>query len=189
MVKHQSLSDEELVGLVRSKDQELYAEIVKRYQEKLLRYAQTILKDPDQAADAVQQALVKAFVNLNGFNTKKKFSSWIYRIVHNEAINLIKKHHQEHSLEGNEWPEEILHDKNQATVQEKLEGKELKKTINQALDKISLKYRSVLTLFYLEDKTYEEISDILKIPTSTVGVRLNRGKKILANIYQNQEAI
>lgn len=189
MVNVQILSDEELIELVRSQDQELYAEIVKRYQNKLLRYAETIVRNSDQAADVVQQAFIKAFTNLYGFSTKKKFSSWIYRIVHNEAINLIKKHHKEHSLEGNEWPEDIFTDKNQTNAQEQLEEKEIKNAVNQALDLLPIKYRSVLTLSYLEDKSYEEISDILKIPTGTVGTRINRGKKLLAHIYQQQEQL
>lgn len=181
------LTDEELVELVRSQDQELYAELVKRYQAKLLRYAESIVKSSDQAADVVQQAFIKAFKNLNSFNTHKKFSSWIYRIVHNEAINLIKKHYKEHSLEGNEWPESILSDKNQPDLVEKIEQKEISAAMNQALDKLPIKYRTTLSLFFMDDKSYEEISDILKIPIGTVGTRINRGKKILAHIYQQQE--
>jgi RNA polymerase sigma-70 factor, ECF subfamily len=180
------LSDEDLIELVKSKDQELYEEIVKRYQAKLLRYAETIVRSSDQAADVVQQAFIKAFTNLHGFNSSKKFSSWIYRIVHNEAINQIKKYRKEHSLERNDWPEDIFTDKSQ-DAQEKLEEKEIKNAINQALDKLPIKYQSVLTLTYLEDKSYEEISDILKIPTNTVGTRISRGKKLLAYIYQQQE--
>ncbi len=187
MTNKKSLSDEELVVLVREEDQELYEEIVKRYQQKLFRYAETIVKSSDQAADVVQQAFIKAFTKLHSFNTKKKFSSWIYRIVHNEAINLIRKYKKEHSLERNEWPEDIFTDKNQSSVEEIIEEKEIKRAINKALNKLSINYRSPLTLFYIEDKSYEEISDILKIPTSTVGVRINRGKKILAHIYQQQE--
>ena len=187
MVNTRNLSDEELIELVKTKDQELYEKIVKRYQGKLLRYAETIVRSPDQAADVVQQAFIKAFINLHGFNSKKKFSSWIYRIVHNEAINLIKKHRKEYSLEGNEWPEDIFIDKNEVTAQEKIEKTEIKETLNRALDQLSIKYRSALILFYIEDKSYEEISDILKIPTSTVGTRINRGKKLLAHIYQQQE--
>lgn len=181
------LSDEKLVELIRVKDQELYEEIVKRYQTKLLRYADTIVRNSDQAADVVQQTFIKAFTNLHGFNTKKKFSSWIYRIAHNEAINLIKKHYKEHSLEGNEWPEDIFVDKNQNSIQEQIEEKEIRDTVNRSLDKLPMKYRSVLTLSYLEDKSYEEISDILKIPVGTVGTRINRGKKMLAYIYQQEE--
>ena len=89
------LSDEELVELVRTKDQELYAHIVNRYQNQLLRYSTYLIGDSDKAQDAVQTTFIKAFQNLQSFNTNKKFSSWIYRICHNESINLAKKYQKE----------------------------------------------------------------------------------------------
>jgi len=95
MTTYENLSDEGLVGLVRSKDQELYAVLMRRYQAKLLRYANYLVRNNQRAEDVVQEAFIKAFVNLQGFNTKKKFSSWIYRIVHNEAINQLKKYSKE----------------------------------------------------------------------------------------------
>ena len=68
----ESLSDGEVVELVRSQNQELYVELVRRYQKKLLRYASSLIKDDHQAADIVQEAFIKAFINLKGFNIKKK---------------------------------------------------------------------------------------------------------------------
>ena len=86
------LKDQEIVDLIRTKDKELYSELVKRYEDKLMRYALSIVGNEQKAADVVQQSFIKAYVNLQSFNLKKKFSSWIYRIVHNEAINEIKKY-------------------------------------------------------------------------------------------------
>ena len=84
-------TDEELVEIVRSEDKELYSELVYRYEDKLVRYANYLIGDEHKAADAVQEAFIKAFINIKSFDLKKKFSSWIYRIVHNESINLVKK--------------------------------------------------------------------------------------------------
>jgi len=95
MSDYEKLSDEEIVEKVRSKNQELYSIIVERYQNKLLRYANNLIKDEDKASDVIQDSFIKAFINLNGFDVKKKFSSWIYRIVHNEAINIAKKYQKE----------------------------------------------------------------------------------------------
>ena len=85
------LSDEELVVQIRTKNKERYSDLVKRYQDKLMRYATYLLHDEQKALDVVQESFIKAYVNLNGFDTKKKFGSWIYRIVHNEAMNSAKK--------------------------------------------------------------------------------------------------
>src|SRR4030042_1128700 len=93
------LSDEEIAEIVRTKDKEAYAEIIKRYQEKLMRYANYIIGDEHKGADVVQEGFIKAYVNLNGFNTKKKFSSWMYRIVHNEAMNMLSKHKKQQPMD------------------------------------------------------------------------------------------
>lgn len=73
MSEKDTYSDEEIIELVRSKDQELYAVIMTRYQDKLLRYAFSLIKDEQNSADVVQESFIKAFINLKGFNTKKSF--------------------------------------------------------------------------------------------------------------------
>lgn len=179
-----SFTDEKLVDLVCKKDQEFYQEVVKRYQDKLLRYANFLVRDDHQAADVVQEAFIKAFINLRSFNTKKKFSSWIYRIVHNESINLLKKQKKIISLDNNSWLKQTL--KSKQNIEKEFEVKEAKKILLNNLNKIPLKYKSVLVLYYLEDKSYEEVSDILRIAVGTVGTRINRGKKILKAIYEEK---
>lgn len=173
-----SLSDEEVVELVRSKDQELYVHLVNRYQEKLLRYAVYLIGDEQMAQDAVQTALIKAFQNLQGFNTDKKFSSWLYRIAHNEAINTVKKNHREKNLQTEIW--QTI--KSSQDVESEYDRKEMQVYIKKSLDKLPNSYKAPLTLFYLEERSYEDISDILRLPIGTVGTRINRGKKILKNI-------
>lgn len=82
-----SLSDEKLVVYVREKDKEAYSEVVRRYGDKLWRYVQYMIRDGDLAAEIVQRAMVKGYENLNSFDVRRKFSSWIYRIAHNETIS------------------------------------------------------------------------------------------------------
>lgn len=175
-----TLSDEELVKLVRDSDQELYAHIVNRYQNKLMRYSTYLIGDPDKAQDAVQTTFIKAFQNLQSFNINKKFSSWIYRICHNESINIAKEYQKESQLESDHW--QNIPDS--TDIEENLSKKEISKMLHHNLNQIPVNYRSVLTLYYLEDKSYEEISDILKIPTGTVGTNLSRGKTALKKMYQ-----
>lgn len=178
-----TLSDEALVDLVRNQDQELYAELVRRYQDKLLRYATYLVKDEAHASDVVQQAFIKAFINLHGFNIKKKFSSWLYRIVHNEAINYLKNYQKEISLEKNHWLEEKI--SSQENVEKNFTKKEIQEMVNLCLKKLPLIYRSPLILFYLDGRSYEEISDILRIPLGTVATRINRGKKLALTILKS----
>lgn len=184
-MKKLKLSDEQLVVKVRDQDQELYGEIVRRYQAKLIRYATYIISDEDIAKDVVQNSFIKAFINLRGFDENKKFSSWIYRIVHNEAINNLKKRRWEVSLDISEWVGIGTGSKDE--VLENLERREISTMVKKSLDKLSLQYRSVLVLYYLEEKSYEEIAEVLRVPIGTVGTRISRGKKKLAKIVLDNE--
>ena len=179
-------SDEELVKLVINKDQEYYAEIVERYEAKLIRYARTIVYDADVAADVVQNTFIKAFVNLRGFNTKLKFSSWIYRITHNEAINMIRKSSKELRPDDESWFDTIADDRE--TADDELDKIFLAEEIGSALKQLETKYREPIILHIYEGKAYKEIGDILKLPTATVGTRISRGKSQLKKIIEEKGA-
>ncbi len=176
-----NLSDEQLVVIVREQNPELYGEIIKRYQTKLSHYLRKFIKDADEIEDILQDVFIKAYKNLYGFDAKKKFSSWIYRITHNEAINYIKKNFRmgislddvEHKLFDEKIDLEL-------SVDSGLD----KRKIEQALLKIKNKYREPIILFFSEEKTYEEISDILRIPINTVGTFISRGKKELKELLK-----
>jgi len=172
------LSDEEIVEKVRSVDQDLFAKIIDRYQDKLLRYSNNLVYNEDHASHIVQDSFIKAFVNLNSFDTKKKFSSWIYRIVHNEAMNMIKKSKKEVPILDDfdfSSEEDVLKD---------FEQKEIIIKVTKCLNEIPLLYSEPLSLYYLDEKSYEDISDILRIPMGTVATRINRAKVLIKNICQ-----
>lgn len=183
MLKTHEMSDEELVEIVRSQDKEAYRELVERYQDRLFRYARYLVRDYDRAHDVVQESFVKAFVNLNSFRSDKKFSSWIYRIVHNEAINLIRKHKKEVSLEdGGEAFLMPADDNTHADA----EAAEMATFLREKLDDLPFEYREPLILFFLEDLPYEEIGDVLRLPVNTVGTRIRRGKTLLKSLYTSK---
>ncbi len=171
-----NLTDEQLVEKIRENNPQLYSEIIHRYQSKLSNYLRKFINHQDELEDVLQEVFIKVYKNLFGFDINKKFSSWIFRIAHNEAINNIRKRKKEIlSLDDNEW--QVIDEK--INLEKELEEKINRKIIEKALLKIKSKYREVLILYFLEEKTYEEISEILRIPISTVGVLLLRGKKKL----------
>jgi RNA polymerase sigma-70 factor (ECF subfamily) len=150
-----------------------------------LRYTITLIGNKDKAEDIVQETFIKAYVNLHSFDTKKKFSSWLYRIAHNEAINNIRKYRREVSLEENElFVNKIASSQN---VSKEVIDNEKALEIGRCIQKLSIKYSEPLELFYIGEKTYEEISDILRLPISTVGVRINRAKQMVKKICTNLE--
>lgn len=176
MIENNELSDEEVIKKVRTSNRNLYALIIDRYQKKLIRYAYNLIKNEEKAIDVVQESFIKAFVNLNDFDIEKKFSSWIYRIVHNQIINTIKKHQREISLS------EDLDFQSEEDIEKDFEKKEIVEKIEKCLENIPLLYSEPLSLYYLDEKSYEEISDILRIPMGTVATRINRAKKIMKKI-------
>lgn len=172
------ISDEKLTIYIREKDKEAFKEIIERYESKLLRYAEYLVGDSEMAADIVQETFIKSFVNLNGFNASKKFSSWIYRITHNEAMSIMRRNRKDVPIVEN------IEIDSGTNVEEEMISKELVTHTNKCLGSMPIIYREPLSLYYLEDKSYEEISDILRIPMGTVGTRINRAKLLMKKICQ-----
>ena len=180
------LSDEQLVEKVRDENHGLYRHIVERYEQKLRRYAMTFVHDTEVADDVLQNAFMKAYINLWGFNTKKKFSSWIYRIVHNEAINEIKKRKKELYLE--DTPEAEMVESTEDGADVTTDGNRTKEMLEQSLERLPLMYREPLVLYYLEERSYQEIVDILHMPVGTVGTRIRRGLALLTKIVEDHHS-
>jgi RNA polymerase sigma-70 factor (ECF subfamily) len=178
MSDNKEASDEEIVEKVRSSDQEFYAVIVERYQSKLLRYANSLAKDEHKAADIVQESFIKAFINLHSFDTKKKFSSWIYRIVHNEALNYVKKYQKEIPILDDM---DFISDEN---IERDFEKQEIIAQVKKCFGEMPLLYSEPLALHFIEEKPYAEISDILRIPMGTVATRIGRAKILMKKICQ-----
>ena len=168
-------TDESIVAKVTSGDIDAYAEIMARYELKLHRYVVYLIHNQTMADDVVQDTFIKTYQNLKGFNPKYKFSSWIYRIAHNEAMNAIKKERHTADYDINE-----LHDTGyDQQIEELIDSDILKEHVHGCLDKLDPKYREVIQLIYFERMKYDEVSDILQVPTSTIGVWLSRAKNRL----------
>ena len=173
-------TDEEVITLVLS-DKHLYAEIVLRYEEKLRRYIRRIAKlTQEEIEDLLQDIFVKAYINIHGFNTSLAFSSWIYRITHNETMSLMRKKKVRKTTfaleDAEEFAATLASDDDVSSEQALTMDLDQMKEI---LDGLKEKYKEILLLSFLEEKSYTEISDILKIPPGTVATRLRRAKDLL----------
>lgn len=176
------LSDNEIVKLVVAKNQRAYQELMKRYQMKLYSYLRRLIRNKEESEDLLQGVFMKVYRNIKSFDTRRKFSSWIYRIAHNEAVNFLKKRSKKHFVSIEDI--QSVKDKLEITDTRKNPidswiAKELKKEMQEALEKLPPKYKEVLMLRYYYDKSYEEMSKVLRKPVNTVGTLLNRAKKKL----------
>ncbi len=170
-------TDEELVPLVLE-NQNDFSYLVHRYQDKLSRYVRRLSNlSPEEAEDVLQNIFIKAYLNLNDFDSSLKFSSWIYRIAHNEVIDNYRR--------SKARPKLLDSDISDSQVKE-LSGDfdlfadvakvELRARIHEAISRLDPKYREALILKFIEDKDYQEISDIIKKPMGTVASRINKAK-------------
>ncbi|MFA5872082.1 MAG: RNA polymerase sigma factor [Parcubacteria group bacterium] len=173
--------DEEIIEYVKE-NKECYAQLVERYEEKLTRYIKRISGvSIESVEDILQTVFLKAYVNLNSFDSKMRFSPWIYRIAHNETVNYWRKHSKKDidviSLNENDFLENIIpapQDVNRDALQS-LDGG----IILASLEKLKGNYKKVLKHRYLDELSYSEIAEKLDKPIGTVGTLANRGKRLL----------
>lgn len=173
-------SDEELLKLSLG-DNNFFTFLVNRYKEKFFYYLKAFAGfRNDEIEDVIQNSFIKIYKNLNNFDSKLKFSSWAYRIIHNEAIDEIRRQKRSNlplfpELEIPDEKSDLISD-----LDEKLE----KKVVLAVLQELKEDYREVLVLRFFEDKDYKEISDILRKPLGTVSTLINRAKIQFKNKYK-----
>lgn len=175
-------TDEEISRKVQQGDTQAFGELVLRYEDKLQRYAKRFLFDREDGQDLVQDVFLKAYTNLQSFDPSQRFSPWIYRIAHNEFINVIKKKGRQ-PLSFFDPDTLFPHPTAKERPDTDIQQDELREMLERCLDRLDDKYREPLVLFYYEDQDYQAMAEILRIPVSTVGVRLSRGKAALQKIY------
>lgn len=182
------VSDEDIVKMARTNKQ-CYVCLVQRYEDKISRYVYRISGVRQETVqDIVQNVFLKVYVNLNEFDDELKFSSWLYRIAHNETINYWRRNKKMKaarvSWDENEGLKNVISDDRdiEDEVYQKLTNEKLIEVISNLDDK----YKTVIVLNYLEGKSYQEIADILKKPIGTVGTLISRAKKILAQKLMDQ---
>lgn len=185
------LSDIELIAIIREQNKELYRELFFRYQKRLLVYISHLIGSREDAEDILQNVFSKTYKSIESFDMDRKFSSWIYRIAHNEAINYIKRKNKRYLVS---W-EDVTTSKDKlemATDDEPLEDRlfqqEIVTEIDEAMVKLPSRYQKVLKLRYFEEKSYEEIAKIIRKPINTVGTLISRAKKKLLEIVKKMEA-
>ena len=172
------LSDKELVR--RSlEDIEYFACLFEKYEKKLIRYILRISSfSSEEADDVLQEAFLKIWKNLNKFDSSLKFSSWAYRIVHNTTVSEWKKSKSYGKSQQVKINDELFDNlPSKINLTEELYRKDSDKEVRAILNALPEKYSSVLVLQFLEQKSYSEISDILKKPPGTIATLIHRAKK------------
>ncbi len=185
-----ALDDERLVALTRGGSQEAYAVLVERYSDYVYTIAVRVLGDEDDAADAAQEAFVRAYRAIGRFRGDAKFSSWLYRIATNRALTHLKRRRRRApSVDIDAGP----HIESAADVEPTLTRpddavleSEFRERVRRAVSRLPDRYRTVITLFYLEQRSYREVADALGLPMGTLKTHLHRGRAMLREIISEE---
>jgi RNA polymerase sigma-70 factor, ECF subfamily len=168
-------SDAELVEQILRGRRELYAELVGRYQGILYRFALGMVRDPDQAADLVQDSFVKAFSSLHRCRDRENFRAWIFRILRNRCTDYLRAPARRRvSLEAHE---QSLFARDEADVY--LEQREVRAAVDRALLALPEKQREAFLLKHVENLSYEEMSELLETGVSSLKMRVLRAREAL----------
>lgn len=177
-------TDQDYLLEIRSGNVNAYAMLVNKYKDMIFTLAVRMVGNREDAEEVAQDTFVKAYKALDTFKGTSKFSTWLYRIVYNTSLDCIKKNkrviYSEHIDEIHESDIGVMQD-----AMSYLEAKEKKQTIEKALLQLPEEERVLLTLFYFEELSLKEISEIVKISYDNVKIKLHRSRKKLYHLLKN----
>jgi RNA polymerase sigma-70 factor (ECF subfamily) len=181
----QTLADQEVVALAREGREAAYRELVRRYERPVFSLIYRMVRDRALAEDLAQDTFVKVLNALGSYRSEYKFSSWIFKIANNVAIDQLRRRELDTlSLDGApdaRTQQEIEATAFQATDRsetplEELEARELGSVIEQAIARLRPEYRSCILLRHVEGRSYEEIAEALDLPLGTVKTYIHRAR-------------
>jgi len=186
-------TDEQLINMSISGDNNAFGMLVEHYQNKAYAISIRIVQNHDDALDCVQESFIKAYKNLKQFNFQSSFNTWLYRIVTNTSLDLLrrnKKHLNDLPIEKpqNEEDDEyfIQIEDDSSDVEEITTRKENIKAVHEAISELSDDFKKVIILFEIEQLSLTEVADILKVPVGTIKSRLFRAREKLAKILKEK---
>lgn len=175
----EALTDNELVELSKT-NPDIFAELVVRYQKPLFRFIRrSSYFSTEDIEDVVQETFIKVYRSLNVFDEALKFSTWIYQIARNTMIDAIRKKQVRPKTTCLEEADAVKFFRSDENIQLEIETEERIRILQELIEALPYQYREVLVLRFLEDKSYEEIMDIVQKPKGTVAALINRGRKQL----------
>lgn len=185
-VSFSELSDHELIDATRDGEEEAFAEIVSRYKGQLVSHIFRMLGDYEEAVDLAQESFVRVYFAIERYHSKYAFSTYIYRIATNLAISELRKRkrrrlfsltglfaYEEGSDEEYQPPDDRPHPEDEVV------GREMRETIGKAIVSLPDRYKAPIILREIEERSYEEIAEILGLGLGTTKSRISRGRGIL----------
>jgi RNA polymerase sigma-70 factor (ECF subfamily) len=196
----EQVDDKELVATALKGDEAAYGELLERFRRPVFSLIYRMIGDREQAEDLAQESFVKAFNNLDSYNPKYRFSSWLFKIANNHAIDHLRRaklstvsiHGSPHAADAEREEETriVLETPDESPEQEIL-ALELGGEIEDAIRQLRPEYRTAVILRHIENRPYEEIAEIMEVPIGTVKTFLHRARAelrdALAHLRDDEE--
>lgn len=185
---YQQLTDQEVVALARKGRESAYRELIDRYQRPILSLIYRLVRDRELAEDLAQDAFIKVFNALDRYNPERKFSSWIFKIAHNTAIDQLRKKELDTlSIDGSPHATSAEAVEASAIVpvssdedpEQYTSSREIGAQIEAAIGTLRPEYRTVIVLWHVEGRPYDEIAEIMDLPLGTVKTYIHRARNEL----------
>lgn len=181
-------TDEQLVAAVLEGDRERFGDLIERYQGRLVNYLFRLLRNVDDAHDLAQEVLVKVYQVLDRYDPQYRFSTWLFRVAQNAAIDQIRRRRlkvvslrqDDEEGEGRDWD---LPSPERGPYGD-LRNRERGDAIQEAIDSLPWEYRELILLRHFGELPYEEIAQMKSMPLGTVKNKLFRGRQMLKEKLQ-----
>jgi RNA polymerase sigma-70 factor (ECF subfamily) len=180
------ISDRQLIEAAAIGSEESFEELVRRYQRPIANYVYRIVNDYDSALDVTQEVFLKVYNSSSRYCADYKFSTWLYKIAHNAAIDHLRRNsgnEQSLELENSEGSYEMpLASKRMSPEQERQQS-EWRNEIDKVVKCLPSGYRELIVLRHSQDLSYDEIAEITGLPLGTVKNRLFRARELMRQIF------
>jgi RNA polymerase sigma-70 factor (ECF subfamily) len=182
MISRVTLADSELVTSAASGHEEGFEELVRRYQRPISAYVYRMVGDYDAALDLTQEVFIKVYGSLSRYKPEFKFSTWIYKIAHNAAVDHLRRHSTRerslvHEFEGEQL--EVPIESRRPSPELESEREERRAEIESVVRQLPTAYKELIILRHSHDLSYDEIAEITGLPLGTVKNRLFRARDVM----------
>jgi RNA polymerase sigma-70 factor, ECF subfamily len=183
------LTDEQVIADVRRGESRKYALLVERHKDRAFSLAYRLSGSREDAEEIVQDAFLRAYRSLNLFRGEARFGTWLYRIVYNLSLSKISR--TKAWLEYRDLSDDHIatpegQEGEEPSVVDIIGDRDLRQAVMAEISKLPPHFRAAVTLFYIDDMTYEEVSSVMEIPLGTVKTYLFRGRNLLRKRIDNR---
>jgi RNA polymerase sigma factor (sigma-70 family) len=175
-----NLSDQEIIDSVRKGNDSDYSIIVNRYKNKAFSMLKRMLKNDFEAEEVLQDCFLKAYKSLVNFKGESKFSTWFYRIVYNTALTRLSSQKRKTETEMTSVEDHFNLESEYSS--DEIEKTDMKEFIHDLIGKLPERYTAIITMFYLNEMSIEEISEVMGLTNSNVKVMLHRSRNSLRDL-------